>query len=100
MMQLTGKCSTKQNGATEIVFFASGFKKCVIDVHYYNVYDSMFETMNVDQNIDYVKTVRASHLKNLMGANGALVFVGEWFAEWKVKGASDKDYMSFASDKD
>lgn len=35
------------------------------------------ETMNVDQNIDYVKTVRASHLKNLMGANGALVFVGK-----------------------
>lgn len=41
-----------QNGATEIVAFASGFKKCVIDVHYYNVYDSKFEIMNVDQNID------------------------------------------------
>lgn len=28
-----------QNGAAEMVDFASRFKNCVLDVHYYNLYD-------------------------------------------------------------
>ncbi|RCV43120.1 hypothetical protein SETIT_9G269700v2 [Setaria italica] len=66
-----------QNGATEMVDFASRFKKCVLDVHYYNLYDPKYESMSAGQNIDYVKTVRANHLNTLMRQNGALVFVGE-----------------------
>uniref|UniRef100_A0A0D9XJ30 Uncharacterized protein n=1 Tax=Leersia perrieri TaxID=77586 RepID=A0A0D9XJ30_9ORYZ len=84
------------DGPTEIIEFASGLKKCALDVHYYNLYESKFQTMNADQNINFVKGDRASQLKNLIRENGPLVFVGEWSAAWHVPDASDENCKRFA----
>uniref|UniRef100_A0A0E0EX45 Uncharacterized protein n=1 Tax=Oryza meridionalis TaxID=40149 RepID=A0A0E0EX45_9ORYZ len=79
---------------TELVEFTSAFDNCVIDVHYYNLYNLNFPS--VKENIDFVKTNRSSQLNSLMRANGARVFVGEWTTEWGVQGANDEDRTSFA----
>ncbi|KAG8091408.1 hypothetical protein GUJ93_ZPchr0012g20680 [Zizania palustris] len=81
---------------TELVDFASTFHHCVIDVHYYNLYDSSSSFNTVEKNINFVKTTRASQLKSLMRANGARVFVGEWTTEWKVENTKDEDRKRFA----
>lgn len=60
---------------TELVDFTSTFDNCVIDVHYYNLYNLNFPS--VKENIDFVKTNRTSQLNSLMRANGARVFVGK-----------------------
>ncbi|KAG0492914.1 hypothetical protein HPP92_006312 [Vanilla planifolia] len=67
----------------------------VIDVHYYNMFSSMFKRMTVQQNIDYVYNNRASVLNSLMVSNGPLVFVGEWVDEMGVANASKEDYQRF-----
>ncbi|KAL5225625.1 hypothetical protein ABZP36_012264 [Zizania latifolia] len=82
------------NDPTELVDFASTFDHCVIDVHYYNLYDSSFNT--IEDNINFVKTTRESQLKSLMRANGARVFVGEWTTEWNVENTKDEDRKRFA----
>uniref|UniRef100_A0A0E0B9L9 Uncharacterized protein n=1 Tax=Oryza glumipatula TaxID=40148 RepID=A0A0E0B9L9_9ORYZ len=79
---------------TELVEFTSTFDNCVIDVHYYNLYNLNFPS--VKENIDFVKTNRSSQLNSLMRANGARVFVGEWTTEWGVQGANEEDRTSFA----
>ncbi|KAE8791866.1 putative glucan 1,3-beta-glucosidase A [Hordeum vulgare] len=84
-------------GDSEMADFARQFQNCVLDVHCYNLYGDMFNAgrMSAEQNIRYVTTHRADHLKSLMRANGALVFVGEWTAEWKVGGASREENQTF-----
>ncbi|KAG0495002.1 hypothetical protein HPP92_005996 [Vanilla planifolia] len=80
---------------TELIHFASSFAGSVIDVHYYNMFSSMFKRMTVQQNIDYVYNNRASVLNSLMVSNGPLVFVGEWVDEMGVANASKEDYQRF-----
>ncbi|XP_057419357.1 probable glucan 1,3-beta-glucosidase A [Lotus japonicus] len=75
--------------------FARGFSGVVMDVHYYNLFSNQFSNMNVQQNIDYIKNHRASELASLTTSNGPLTFVGEWSGDWKVRGASKKDFQKF-----
>ncbi|XP_044962372.1 probable glucan 1,3-beta-glucosidase A [Hordeum vulgare subsp. vulgare] len=84
-------------GDSEMADFARQFRNCVLDVHFYNLYGDMFNAgrMSAEQNIRYVTTHQADHLKSLIRANGALVFIGEWTAEWKVGGASREENQTF-----
>jgi hypothetical protein len=51
--------------------------------------------MTVQQNIDYIKTTRAQTVQSLVSANGPLIFVGEWVAEWEVQNATRPDYQRY-----
>lgn len=61
---------------TELFTLASGFTKSVIDVHYYNLFSSIFDNLTVQQNIDYVNNNRSAQLSQLTTPNGPLIFVG------------------------
>ncbi|KAL7085572.1 hypothetical protein ACP275_14G288600 [Erythranthe tilingii] len=82
---------------TELFGLANGFIKSVIDVHYYNLYSSIFDNMSVQQNIDYVYNNRSAQLTQITTSNGPLIFVGEWVAEWQVRGAAKEDYQRYAA---
>ncbi|KAJ6740809.1 GLUCAN 13-BETA-GLUCOSIDASE-RELATED [Salix purpurea] len=80
----------------ELLSFASGLKRVAIDVHYYNLFSDSFNSMNPQQNIDYIHNQRASALATVTTTNGPLSFIGEWTGEWAVQGASMQDYQNFA----
>ncbi|XP_061351145.1 probable glucan 1,3-beta-glucosidase A [Gastrolobium bilobum] len=80
----------------ELFPLADGLKQSVIDVHYYNIFDDVFENMTVQENIDFIHTNRSSQLNFVTTSNGPLTFVGEWVAEWRVKAATKEDYQRFA----
>ncbi|GLT68851.1 hypothetical protein SLA2020_410470 [Shorea laevis] len=80
----------------ELLSFASGLSRVVLDVHYYSLFSDSFKNKNVQQNIDYIHNQRASDLTTVTTTNGPLSFVGEWTAEWYVNGASMEDYQKFA----
>lgn len=81
----------------ELFQINNGLTNTAIDVHYYNLFDdSTFKSMTVQQNIDYINNQRATTLQSLVTANGPLIFVGEWVAEWEVNGASQSDYQRYA----
>ncbi|CAN6218076.1 unnamed protein product [Urochloa humidicola] len=83
----------------ELLPFAAGrrFRRAVPDVHYYNLYSSVFDHLTVEQNIEFVRKNRSSDLAAVTRRNGRpLTFVGEWVAEWNVRGASKRDYQRFA----
>ncbi|XVF61671.1 hypothetical protein PTKIN_Ptkin08bG0149200 [Pterospermum kingtungense] len=80
----------------ELLSFASGLDRVAIDVHYYNLYSDSYKNMNVQQNIDFIYNQRASDIGTLTSANGPLVFVGEWTAEFAQQGESMEDYQRFA----
>eukprot|EP00258_Populus_trichocarpa_P045059 XP_024461078.1 probable glucan 1,3-beta-glucosidase A isoform X1 [Populus trichocarpa] len=67
----------------------------VVDLHFYNLFDSYFVNMSTMDNIDFVYKSRAAQLQALNSANGPLVFVGEWVNEWSVTTASQTDYQDF-----
>ncbi|KAH7683517.1 Glucan 1,3-beta-glucosidase protein [Dioscorea alata] len=81
---------------TELLQFAGGFYGAVIDVHYYNLYSDIFNSLSVQQNIDFVNNNRSRQVNTLTTSNGPLVLIGEWVAEWQVNGASKEDYQRFA----
>ncbi|KAK3157432.1 hypothetical protein QOZ80_2AG0122140 [Eleusine coracana subsp. coracana] len=82
---------------TELLQFASNFSGSVLDVHYYNLFESKFTNFTVQQNIDFVKNNRSSDLDAVTRKNGfPLTFVGEWVAEWDLQGTSKEDYQAFA----
>ncbi|KAJ6817606.1 putative glucan 1,3-beta-glucosidase A [Iris pallida] len=83
--------------STELLGFAGGFRGSVVDVHYYNLYSDVFDSFTAQQNIDYVNTNRSADLSAVTRANGPLIFIGEWVAEWQVKGASKEEYQKFAA---
>ena len=57
----------------------NGLSRTVVDVHYYNLFDdATFKNMTVQQNIDYIKTIRAQTVQSLVSANGPLIFVGKY----------------------
>ncbi|GJZ21770.1 probable glucan 1,3-beta-glucosidase A [Tanacetum coccineum] len=89
--------STRLDGDPKEIFpITTGMKGVVIDVHYYNQFSPIFNNMNSQQNIDFIKTNRSSELQAMTTSNGPLTFVGEWVAEWEVKGASKEDYKRYA----
>ncbi|KAK3011068.1 hypothetical protein RJ639_010743 [Escallonia herrerae] len=75
----------------EFLRLARGLSRVVIDVHYYSLYSSDFEKLNVQQNIDLINNQRASQLQEVTPFNGPLSFV-----EWAVKNAGMGDYQRFA----
>lgn len=80
----------------ELFQINNGLFRTVVDVHYYNLFDdSTFKHMTVQQNIDYIKNTRAQTLQSLVSANGPLIFVGEWVAEWEVQNATQSDYEKY-----
>ncbi|KAL1357871.1 hypothetical protein HN51_009723 [Arachis hypogaea] len=78
-----------------LLSFVQGFKNVVIDVHYYNLYSNYFNSLNAQQNIDFIRNQRASDLSGVSSTN-ALSFVGEWTGAWSVQGASKEDYQNYA----
>ncbi|XP_057786570.1 probable glucan 1,3-beta-glucosidase A isoform X1 [Salvia miltiorrhiza] len=71
-----------------------GDANTVIDLHYYNLFDTFFVNMSSIDNIQYIYKSRETQLQALNGANGPLVFIGEWVNEWNVNG-SQTDYQDF-----
>lgn len=57
---------------------ANGLMRSVIDVHYYNIFNDLFENMIAQQNIDFIYNNRSSELNFITTSNGPLTFVGEW----------------------
>jgi hypothetical protein len=49
----------------------------VVDLHFYNLFDTYFVNMSTMDNIDFVYKSRAAQLQALNSANGPLVFVGK-----------------------
>ncbi|KAF5442427.1 hypothetical protein F2P56_035085 [Juglans regia] len=80
----------------ELFPLASGLMGSVIDLHYYNLFSTIFDNLTVQQNIDYVYINRTQELTYVTTSNGPLTFIGEWVAEWKVQGASKEDYQRYA----
>lgn len=60
----------------ELFPLASGLRGSVIDVHYYNLFSDIFNSMTVQQNIDFVYTNRSAQLNQITTSNGPLTFVG------------------------
>ncbi|XP_044447630.1 uncharacterized protein [Triticum aestivum] len=81
----------------ELVDFASPFSRTVLDGHHYLVFEPKLDNSNVQQNIDFVNKQIASDLSAMTRPDGPLTFVGEWVAEWKVKGASKEDFQRCAN---
>ncbi|KAL6227791.1 hypothetical protein ACLB2K_001747 [Fragaria x ananassa] len=80
----------------ELLSFAQGLKKVVIDVHYYSMYIDMFKDFSAQQHIDFIYNQRGSDLAAVNISNGPLTYVGEWVAEWGINGAYKQDYQRFA----
>lgn len=67
----------------------------VVDLHYYNLFDPYFEKLNATENIRFIYKDRLPQVQALSGANGPLVFIGEWVNEWNVANASQAQYQLF-----
>lgn len=61
----------------ELLSFAQGLNRVVIDVHYYSLYSDMFNSFSVKQNIDFIYNQRGSDLAAVTTPNGPLSFVGK-----------------------
>ncbi|XP_022740167.1 probable glucan 1,3-beta-glucosidase A isoform X3 [Durio zibethinus] len=72
-----------------------GSHNIVVDLHYYNLFDTFFVNMSVLDNIQFIYQSREAQLQALNGANGPLVFIGEWVNEWNVTSGSQSDYQAF-----
>ncbi|XP_027336917.1 probable glucan 1,3-beta-glucosidase A [Abrus precatorius] len=72
-----------------------GSHNLVLDLHFYNLFDTFFVNMSVGDNIQYIYKSREGQLQALNNSNGPLVFIGEWVNEWNVTSGSQKDYQDF-----
>ncbi|GJZ04505.1 probable glucan 1,3-beta-glucosidase A [Tanacetum coccineum] len=89
--------ATRLSGdAKELFPLAKGMQKVVLDVHYYNLFSDIFNDMTVEQNINFIRTNRSNELQDITTSDGPLTFVGEWVAEWQVRGASKEDFQRFS----
>lgn len=61
----------------ELFPLASGRTKVVIDVHYYNLFSTVFDNTTVQDNINFVLTNRSSQLNAMSTSNGPQTFVGK-----------------------
>lgn len=55
-----------------------GLSNVVVDLHYYNLFDPYFATLNSTQNIEFIYKTRAPQLQDLKAMNGPLVFIGKF----------------------
>ncbi|VAH12120.1 unnamed protein product [Triticum turgidum subsp. durum] len=90
-------CNRIAGDSNELVDFASPFSRTVLDGHPYLVFEPKLDKSNVQQNIDFVNKEIAGDLSAMTRPDGPLTFVGEWVAEWKVKGASKEDFQRCAN---
>ncbi|OWM82176.1 hypothetical protein CDL15_Pgr001750 [Punica granatum] len=67
----------------------------VVDLHYYNLFDTFFANLSSVDNIEFIYKSREPQLRALNSANGPLVFIGEWVNEWNVKSGSQAEYLNF-----
>ncbi|GKV18689.1 hypothetical protein SLEP1_g29033 [Rubroshorea leprosula] len=74
-----------------------GSHNIVLDLHYYNLFDTFFVNKSPMENIQFIYQQRDAQLKVLNGSNGPLVFVGEWVNEWNVTDGSKTDYQDFGN---
>ena len=57
-----------------------GSTNIVLDLHYYNLFDTFFVNMSTIDNIQFIYKSRETQLQTLNSANGPLVFIGKpWF---------------------
>ncbi|CAN6344805.1 unnamed protein product [Urochloa humidicola] len=77
---------------TELLQFAGGLQGAVIDVHYYTVFNKMFDNFTVQQNIDFIRSNFSGELAAVTAQNGPLTFV-----EWKVPNATKEEYQKYAT---
>uniref|UniRef100_A0A368UHR0 DUF7910 domain-containing protein n=1 Tax=Glycine max TaxID=3847 RepID=A0A368UHR0_SOYBN len=73
-----------------------GSHNLVLDLHFYNLFDTFFNNMSAMDNIQYIYKSREGQLQALNNSNGPLILVGEWVNEWNVTNGSQKDYQDFA----
>ena len=59
-----------------LLSFVQDFDRVVIDVHYYNLFWNGFDSMTVQENIDFIRNERVSNLGGVSSTN-ALSFVGK-----------------------
>ncbi|XP_042493773.1 uncharacterized protein LOC122073282 [Macadamia integrifolia] len=62
--------------AAEFPQLARGLKDSVIDVHYYNLYDTVFNNLTAQQNIDFIYSNRSVQLSEVTTIDGPLSFEG------------------------
>lgn len=74
-----------------------GSHNIVVDLHYYNLFDTFFVNMSTVDNILFIYKSREAQLQALNNANGPLVFIGEWVNEWNVTSGTQEDYQDFGS---
>ncbi|MBA0761043.1 hypothetical protein Gotri_023745 [Gossypium trilobum] len=72
-----------------------GSHNLVVDLHYYNLFDTFFVNLSAIDNIQFIYKSREAELQALNGANGPLVFIGEWVNEWNVTSGSQSEYQDF-----
>ncbi|XP_057429246.1 probable glucan 1,3-beta-glucosidase A isoform X1 [Lotus japonicus] len=72
-----------------------GSHNLVLDLHFYNLFDTFFVNKSAEDNIQYIYKSREGQLQALNNSNGPLVFIGEWVNEWSVTSGSQKDYQDF-----
>ncbi|KAK9037732.1 hypothetical protein V6N11_022634 [Hibiscus sabdariffa] len=72
-----------------------GSHNLVVDLHYYNLFDTFFVNLSAIDNIQFIYKSREAQLQALNGANGPLIFIGEWVNEWNVTSGSESDYQEF-----
>ncbi|KAA3457365.1 putative glucan 1,3-beta-glucosidase A [Gossypium australe] len=72
-----------------------GSHNLVVDLHYYNLFDTFFVNLSAIDNIQFIYKSREAQLQALNGANGPLVFIGEWVNEWNVTSGSQLEYQDF-----
>ncbi|MBA0707182.1 hypothetical protein Golax_019254 [Gossypium laxum] len=72
-----------------------GSHNLVVDLHYYNLFDTFFVNLSAIDNIQFIYKSREAQLQALNGANGPLVFIGEWVNEWNLTSGSQSEYQDF-----
>ena len=55
-----------------------GSHNIVVDLHYYNLFDTFFVNLSAIDNIQFIYQSREVQLQALNGANGPLVFIGKY----------------------
>lgn len=62
----------------ELFNLASDLQRIIIDEHYYNLYnDSVFKSMTVKDNINFIYNKRSAQLNAITTPNGPEIFVGK-----------------------
>ncbi|KAK9163893.1 hypothetical protein Syun_004795 [Stephania yunnanensis] len=79
----------------ELVQGNIGAANLVVDLHYYNLFDSFFFNLSSLDNIQFIYKSRQNQLESLNRANGPLIFIGEWVNEWNMTSGSQSEYQDF-----